>query len=875
MASASDPPPALDDALPDWMTAFQWHVVRQHSQHGLSRAGCEDMLRFANDVLLPASGSTAKGPVRFPTLRRHLGLDRDHLVRYLVCPRPACSSLSPPIPTAWPSPTSSASPPPAASCIRCDEPLQRDGPVFLYHPLEAWLRGLVQRPEVREALESWRARPTPSTLFADATPPLADVYDGEMWHQEQAFLNSGKPGDINLLVSLSTDWFRPFNYTAASYSCGPVVLSVLNLPSALRFKPEYQHLAGVIPGPSEPSWSMCSRFLEPLVAELQRLLDGIEIGLPAPPPSTASPDTTAVAATLRAKLVLFVGDSPARTKVCGFNPLTVNEATCPYCDTDKDEFQELAATSAKTTPRDPDRHRQDALAVKGSSDAHHRNAAATTGARYSALYELPYWRSVTSAPVDVMHAVYLGVVRRVWHKILIDRGLLTSREVVAVQARIRATVVPSTLAKLSVHFGDAAGGSPTAAQYATLARLLPALLHGVWHDAIDDYRRHRRTIRHDMEKGAWIEEGDPDAEHWAWLTHSAQAEAEAIRTRTTTHAAHWVHKGWFFREIVVRLGLIVDYLHQQVLTDADVDTVTLHLRRLHRALAVISPIYYNSHILSHLGPQLRRFGPPRAFWAFGIEKAIQVLSRTTVPTNKKHGQVELSLLKTWSDRGRAEAVNGPAEQRQEGIALASRTRDRQRTHDSSVLKLETAPASRRPTPLDDHAYDGFVALLRTLHPRRRFVKTSIIAAPDAVEVSRAVHTHASISVNGLYFRASHNDVHSAPGDSFGFIKWPSTSTDVTLVQVTQIISYRHRARPSQPVETPADDITAVCVVCRLFPPPTQLDCFDLGTSKPFARPSSVQLEVTGTAVFPATALVAHAAITPVPRSEHALVKIIN
>ncbi|EPQ31644.1 uncharacterized protein PFL1_00977 [Pseudozyma flocculosa PF-1] len=42
------------------------------------------MLRFGCDSLPPALGSTAKIPVRYPTLRKHLGLDRDHIIAYLV-----------------------------------------------------------------------------------------------------------------------------------------------------------------------------------------------------------------------------------------------------------------------------------------------------------------------------------------------------------------------------------------------------------------------------------------------------------------------------------------------------------------------------------------------------------------------------------------------------------------------------------------------------------------------------------------------------------------------------------------------------------------------------------------------------------------------
>ncbi|SPO42295.1 uncharacterized protein PSFLO_07778 [Pseudozyma flocculosa] len=736
MARTSDPAQLLDPELPNCIKAFLWHVVRQRSHYSASEAGCEAMLRFGRNNLLLALGSTAKIPVRYPTLRKHLGLDRDHIVAYPVCPKSTCSSLSPPLPEQPSLPSASAPPtasgpptPPAPTCMRCSKGLPLDRPVFVYLPLEAWLRGLVQQPDVRETLGGWRARGTPSPPFADTTTPLADVYDGELWDQERHFLDSGNDGDINLLLSLLVDWFQPFNFTAESYSCGPIILSVLNLPSSLRFKPEV--LRG--PRPSHPIHRHhCS---------------------------------TAV---LRAKLVLFVGDSPARTKVCGFNPLSVKVATCPYCKAGKGDFQQVALGTARPEDRDPDEHQQDSLAARGSSDAAQREAALSTGARYSALYELPYWQSVTMAPVDAMHAVYLGLVKRIWHQLLVKRGLLSNRDITAVQARIKAATVPSTLAKLSIR---------------------------VWRLA------HRSAIRNDMSDAAWIHKDNDDAEHWTWLAHSEQAGNKAAESQVTSHEARFVHRGWLFRDVIVRLAIVVNYLHQRVLTHANIEFVARQLRHLHCCLAHISPIVYNGHILSHMGPQLRRYGLPRAFWAFNTEKANQVLSRSTRPSNKKHGQVGRSLHKAWGNRGRAELIKGPLEERREGVALASRTCERQRTYDDTILALEVALGSKMTSPLPPDRYADLINMLRRTYPAQDFIRTTVKIQSRAVEVRNAVTTHASLSIKGLYFRSSAADILSAPGDSFGFARWP-TADDLVPIQLVQIFSHQHGYQQPPPPPTP-------------------------------------------------------------------------
>ena len=108
----------------------------------------------------------------------------------------------------------------------------------------------------------------------------------------------------NLGLMLNIDWFQPFTHT--QYSVGVMYLVILNLPRSIRFKSENIIIAGVIPGPKEPSKHINS-YLYPLVDDLLDLWhDGITV------------TTNNEAATYRAALLCVACDLPAAHKVCGF-----------------------------------------------------------------------------------------------------------------------------------------------------------------------------------------------------------------------------------------------------------------------------------------------------------------------------------------------------------------------------------------------------------------------------------------------------------------------------------------------------------------------------------------------------------------------------
>ena len=92
---------------------------------------------------------------------------------------------------------------------------------------------------------------------------------------------------------------------------------------------------------------------------------------------------------------------------------------------------------------------------------------------FSPMYRLDYWSSVESMPVDVMHNIFQGLVKRAWLQQLVQGGFLTKPRMTAAQSVIYDAKLPNEgCSRPDARLGDPSGGSSTAAQWCTLARVL-------------------------------------------------------------------------------------------------------------------------------------------------------------------------------------------------------------------------------------------------------------------------------------------------------------------------------------------------------------------------------------------------------------------
>lgn len=132
--------------------------------------------------------------------------------------------------------------------------------VYCYKSLRQSIEQLIKRKGFIDKCERWRSREVPDGY-------LCDIYDGANWKH---FNSQDKDYFLSnphcYLLTLNIDWFEPFE--RGVYSVGAIYLTVQNLPRVDRNRIENIIIAGIIPGPKEPSKTINS-YLTPLVLELK------------------------------------------------------------------------------------------------------------------------------------------------------------------------------------------------------------------------------------------------------------------------------------------------------------------------------------------------------------------------------------------------------------------------------------------------------------------------------------------------------------------------------------------------------------------------------------------------------------------------------
>ncbi|CAD6902671.1 unnamed protein product, partial [Tilletia controversa] len=451
--------------------------------------------------------------------------------------------------------------------------------IFAYQSLVEWLTWLLSQPGVEVAMAEWRDR--------DPDVRLRDVWDGLAWRSEldpqrRAFTDHS----LSLLVALGIDWFSLFRSQYTSWhSTGAILMCILNLPPRLRYLFSSTYIAGCTPGPKEPKATAIGGYLRPMLEELELLNEGMSI--------------------------------------CTHEAPNAFEHALPL--------------------RDDHQHRLDAeryqrpFASKADKDLHERN----TGARYSPLLQLSYWRSVSRSPVDYMHCLELGLAKRLFHRVLIVGEVITPAHLAIIQRGLQTCRVPSSEQAPDQRLGDPGGGSATAAHWSTLMRrLLPLLLFVAWRD----------IIVADDELDYVIKPVDTSARPDSDATHNTPEPATLLslpsrsrvkKPRKRLRIARPVNARDVVRN-VAQLAAATTLAARRSMSLPDVDQLDAILRDYGRTTAVLfgaAAIIYNLHLALHLPEHIRRFGPAYHFSAYHFERMNGQLGRT--PTNRhRNGEIE-------------------------------------------------------------------------------------------------------------------------------------------------------------------------------------------------------------------------------------------
>lgn len=267
---------------------------------------------------------------------------------------------------------------------------------------------------------------------------LSDIYDGQVWkdfhvYKGQPFLSEPH----NLAVMLNCDWFQPFAHSR--YTVGVIYLVILNLPRAIRFRPENIIITGIIPGPKEPK-SMNS-YLRPLVKELNTLwTDGFSLSI------------NSQTVKIRVALLATVCDIPATQKIGGFCGHNSKQA-CWKCKKEFAYAEELNRVDFSGVEigdlRQHDEHKTNGKnTLSAVTRTERKELELEKGSRFTQLFFLPYYDSIKFAIIDPMHNLFLGTSKRVLQKVWLENGLLSRTDLENIQARVDQFVIPRGVGRI-------------------------------------------------------------------------------------------------------------------------------------------------------------------------------------------------------------------------------------------------------------------------------------------------------------------------------------------------------------------------------------------------------------------------------------------
>ncbi|POV99926.1 hypothetical protein PSHT_13313 [Puccinia striiformis] len=260
-----------------------------------------------------------------------------------------------------------------------------------------WLARFLSRPGIEDLLDK-----SLSTTAESAS--ISDIWDSNMWKTLKTSDGKQFTGySGNLVFSLNVDWFNPSgNKTAGKHiSLGTIAMMCLNLPPHLRASHDNIFLAGLTPGPSEPTVTQINHVLEPLVNELKELWTGVKFD------STINFPGGRI---IKVMLGPIVCDLPAIRKVLGMAGHSSHKNMCSFCRVTKEKIDRVDLDRIR--PRIADVLRKQAENWKNATTLDERKEIFETyGVRYSILFKLPYFDPLTSAVVEPMHNIFLGLLK--------------------------------------------------------------------------------------------------------------------------------------------------------------------------------------------------------------------------------------------------------------------------------------------------------------------------------------------------------------------------------------------------------------------------------------------------------------------------------
>ena len=309
--------------------------------------------------------------------------------------------------------------------------------------LKTQLLMMYKRPSFEDLLSKWTSRDIETSL-------MSDIYDGKIWKEFPSSLEvpnsrffTSETADSHLGIMINLDWFQPFE--SSVYSCGVIYGVICNLPRDVRFKKENMLVLALLPGPNEVKLHRINHYLAPLVDELLKFWNGVNL------PATNNYPT---GRNIRMAVICCSNDIPAARKLCGHISALVGCHRC-YKKANRNESQRgfnfggFDDMSEWFRMRDSNEHRQNAIIWKHqqTNDDRKRHVS-RTHVRWSEMLRLPYYDPIRHLIVDPMHCLFLGIAHWIVKRLWIDSGKINKHDLELMERRAKAIKIPADLGRV-------------------------------------------------------------------------------------------------------------------------------------------------------------------------------------------------------------------------------------------------------------------------------------------------------------------------------------------------------------------------------------------------------------------------------------------
>lgn len=285
---------------------------------------------------------------------------------------------------------------------------------FVYHDFNDYLAGLLSHADLEDAMDR-----SCDTLMEELKRPpttyVRDIWQAEFLRKMKGpdgktlFVDRGVEG--RYLFSLNVDFFNieGMRIRGAKISVGLISMVCLDLPPEIRYKPEYMYVAGIVPGPNQPSLTDLNPYIEPLVDQMeQSWRRGTRFS------RTAGHSSGRLTRSAIAAAVMDLPAARHTSQLASFS----SHHFCTVCQCyHTSNLSRIDHTNWKE--RDNDTLRKHAEEWRDASSSKDCEKIFTTyGTRWSVLWKLPYWNPGRQLVVDTMHCILEGFAHRHFRYVL-------------------------------------------------------------------------------------------------------------------------------------------------------------------------------------------------------------------------------------------------------------------------------------------------------------------------------------------------------------------------------------------------------------------------------------------------------------------------